>query len=78
MNEKIDRNKFRAESEDFAKANLKECAIELLEWSETAILRDGKVRELAVLCKKWVDARDALNIAENVVKRAALEKVAKG
>lgn len=68
----MDRKKLRDESEEFAAANLRECAEELLEWSDTAFLRDGKVRELARLCAVWTGDRDALPIAERIVQRAAL------
>lgn len=68
----MDRKKLRDESEEFAATNLRECAEELMEWSETALLRDGKVRELARLCAVWAGDRDALPIAERIVQRAAL------
>lgn len=71
----MDRVKLRDESEKFAADHLRECAEELLEWSDTAILRDGKVRELAQLCAVWAGHHDALAIAESLIKRAALQFV---
>ena len=70
-----DRKKLRDESEAFAAAHMRDCAEELLEWSDTALLRDGKVRELARLCAVWAGDRDALPIAERIVQRAALRAV---
>ena len=68
----MDIKKLRDESEEFASANLRDCAEEILEWSDTALLRDGKVRELARMCAVWAGDRDALSIAERIVQRAAL------
>lgn len=68
----MDRKKLRYKSEEFAAANLRECAEELLEWNDTASLRDGKVRELARLCAVWASEHVALPIAERIVQRAAL------
>lgn len=72
----MNRSELRDASEAFAAANLRECADELLEWSATALLRNGKVRELAKLCAEWAGERDALSIAERIVQHAALRAVA--
>ena len=68
----MNRKKLRDESEAFAKRYLGECATELIEWGETSLLREGKVRELAKLCSAWAGSQDALPIAERMVNRAAL------
>jgi hypothetical protein len=40
------------EIDDFlTKDNLKECCEEIVEWNRTGILKDGKMRQLAVLTK---------------------------
>lgn len=67
----------RQEAMEFAAANIKECAEELLEWSETGVLRDGKVRELALQCKEWGGEYYRLSIAKGIVQHAALAVVAK-
>lgn len=61
-------------AENFAEANLKECAAEMLEWRETSILRNGKVRELAAILHT-VDPHYALTLAGNMIKTAAMRKV---
>jgi len=62
----------RTECENFAKAHIIECANELIEWSRTGLLVDGKVRELARQCAKWTGAKDSLTVAESIVKNEAL------
>ncbi|NML34883.1 hypothetical protein [Paraburkholderia antibiotica] len=62
-------------AKSFAKEHLIECAAELLEWSRTALLRDGRVRELAVMLEP-LDMHNPLALAEAIVKHAALERVA--
>lgn len=57
----------------FAREHLRECAEELLEWSDTGRLRDGRVRELARMC--WWGQEHYLQVAENTIKCAALEFV---
>lgn len=64
---------FQQDCIDFAKRHLSECAAELIERSETGILRNGRVRELSERIKQWAPANEALSIAENTIKRAALE-----
>ena len=70
-------NELRLVSIQFARDNLKECAQEVIEWHDTAILRDGKVRELAKMCNEWASGVDDLRLAERIVERVALEEVAK-
>ena len=60
----------------YAKDNLKECAVEMIEWKDTGISRDGQVRELARLVRDFAAGRDTLPIAESLVNRAALESAA--
>ena len=70
----IERKSLRLKSEEFARENIKECSIELLEWHDEAVLRDGKIRELARLCKVWC-GDNSLRIAERLIERKALEFV---
>lgn len=64
----------RAAAIKFATEHVREMAAELLEWQDTSILRDGKVRELAKMCA-FADYH-ALKVAEHFVHRAALEVAA--
>lgn len=66
----------RRRSGEFASEHLQECAAELLEWGETAVLPNGKIRELADMCRKWSNAQQALQLAERLVVDAALRKIA--
>lgn len=70
-----DIKQFRTEAEAFAKQHLSECSAELMEWQDTAILRDGKVRELALMCNRFTDGHSSLRVAESFVNRAAHEFV---
>jgi len=72
----IDIKVFRSEAQAFAKEHLAECAAEIIEWQDTAILRDGRVRELAAKCDKFIANHDALRVAESFINRAAVERVA--
>lgn len=65
----------KAKCEAFATEHLAVCADELLEWRETAILKDGKVRELAQMVSEWAGTRDSLSLAERFVEVAALRYV---
>lgn len=60
----------------YARANACDLAIELLEWQETTVLRDGKVRELANALKA-LDAKHSLVLARSFAERAALELAAR-
>lgn len=59
--------------EDF----LPQCCEELLEWSETSVLPDGIIRVIERVVRN-VDANYSLSITEDMVKQAALHRVAKG
>ncbi|MES2323239.1 MAG: hypothetical protein V4633_13325 [Pseudomonadota bacterium] len=63
----------RDQCKKFAEDNLRECCIEIIEWQDTAILRDGKVRELAALCSTFISNHDGLRVAESYVSRAAIQ-----
>lgn len=71
----MDYKKAQEDAEGFARDNLPQCCAELIEWSNTGILCDGKVRMLRGL----VDfaGSSALAVAEGIVKRAAFEDVVK-
>jgi hypothetical protein len=73
---RIELNAAREAAESFCAANLKTCCAELVEWSRTALLRDGKVRELANLCAVYMGEYDSLKLAERMVQNAACEFVA--
>lgn len=62
---------------EFAVEHLSECASELLEWSSTSLLRDGKLRELSEMCRAWGCGAEALSVAESIVQKVALEAAAK-
>lgn len=64
-----------AQAEAFVRENLSECAAELIEWIDTAVLRDGKVREAARILQPVLH-HDAIKVAERIVERAALEQCA--
>jgi len=66
----------RERGEAFAGEHVVECAAELLEWSNTALLRDGRIRELAKMLAK-LDEHHALPLAERFATRAALELAAR-
>lgn len=66
----------RTAAEEFAKGNASECAAEIINWQDTAILKDGKVRNLAVLCAKYVGGDHALQAAESLIHRACMERAA--
>ncbi len=61
----------RAEAYDFAHRHQLECWKELIEWQETGLLRDGRVRELAKLLSFAKES--ALSMAKSVVEGKALE-----
>jgi hypothetical protein len=60
----------------YAREHARELATELLEWSDTALLRDGRVRELAQMLQV-LDAAHALTLARSFAERAALELAAR-
>lgn len=49
---------------DFCEENLVEMCEEILEWHQTAILRNGKVRELAIIFS--FAGSHALSLAEDI------------
>ena len=61
----------------FAAEHVVALAQELIEWQDSGLLRDGKLRELAAI---WLsvrtEAHEALNQAEHTAVRAAMEAVA--
>jgi len=59
-------------AKDFAGANLRECASEIVEWRSTGLLKDGSVRGLARILDEMGPQTDALQLAESLVIRAAL------
>jgi hypothetical protein len=58
----------------FANEHVVVISEEMLEWTDTSILRDGKVRELARMLRPVADSY-ALSVAESYAKRAAFEFV---
>lgn len=74
--ETMDNNHFesRQAMHAFADANLSELCAELVEWWDTGLLRDGKMRQLAKLCT-YVDYGE-LKQAERLVELQAIKKLA--
>lgn len=66
---------YRTDCQEFAALHLAECCAELIEWKDTAILRDGRVRDLSVLCAKFIARHDCLAVAESFINRAAMNSV---
>lgn len=75
MNEAQSPTQQQAAARVFALAHLAECCAEIVEMQATSILREGRVRELAKMFSFAGDS--ALTLAENEVKRLAMQKVAK-
>ena len=63
-----------AEAAKFAKDHVVVICEEVLEWHNTSILREGRVRELARLLEPLADSY-ALSVAESYARRAAFEFV---
>lgn len=59
----------------FADKHLAECCAEIMEWRDSAVLRDGRVRELATLCVPFSSKGDSLTVAERMVSRTALRRM---
>lgn len=61
---------------EFARDNLKECSLELIELYNTGILKDGKIRELA----KLYDSADgdSISVVKRIVEYEAVKYVTKG
>lgn len=66
----------REEAVKFAREHAKELAVELLEWSETSVLRHGRVRELAKNLEA-LDRHHSLKLAQSFAEHAALELAAR-
>lgn len=64
-----------ARVEEFVRANLAECARELIIWDRTSLLPDGKVRQAAVIAYE-MGVGDQLSIARRIVEKQALELAA--
>lgn len=60
----------------FATEHLAVCSAELIELGRTGVLCDGQVRELARICVGLNPTHAGLDIAEDLVKRAALSAAA--
>lgn len=70
-----DLDAWRMEMSDFAAANVVELAAEIIEWQDTATLRDGKLRQLKAIADP-VAGDKALPVAQHFATRAALEYIA--
>jgi cell division GTPase FtsZ len=66
-------NELQQQAYLFARSNLVECCKELLELADTAVLQNGKVRELRQMCS--YAGSSAMGVAESLIKRAAFEAV---
>lgn len=64
----------RDEARSFAAKWVKPLAAELIEWQDTGLLPDGKLRELAAIWAK-VDESNSMSLAESSAGRAALDAV---
>lgn len=63
-------------AKDHAAQHLVECAVEVVEWQDTGILKPGRVREVAAMIEPVSEtSHGALASAEMFVERAALEAV---
>ena len=62
-------------AKSYAKDHLTECCEEIIEWRSTSVLREGRVRELAKVLRPLVE-HDALGVAESLVVRAAMDRIA--
>lgn len=62
----------RDEARAFATSHAKELATEMIQWQDTALLPNGKLRELAAI---WAmaDKSNALTLAESTATRAAFD-----
>lgn len=59
----------------FAASHIRECAAEILEWKDKAVLSNGRLRELAKLCAEYTSDHDGLKVAESIVTDLALKVV---
>lgn len=70
-----DLENWRQQLATFAKTHMRELAAELLEWQDTGILKDGRLRELGQMASAAA-GQDGLKVAENFVVREALQLAA--
>lgn len=66
----------RDEARTFAATHVRVLAAELVEWQDTGLLADGKLRELAAIWSKS-DESNAMSLAKSTAVRAALDATAK-
>ena len=71
----IDHKELMKQGSDLIAANLAECCREELEWQNTALLCNGKMREAGAIYSQ-VDAAHALSIVQSEVARQAMQVVA--
>lgn len=64
----------RNEALAFAATHVKSLAAELVEWQDTGLLPEGKLRVLASIWAK-IDESNAMSLAESTATRAALDAV---
>lgn len=63
-------------AEEFCRAHLAECAADEVEWQETGLLRQGRLRELASLCQKYSGFADSLPVAQGMLRFEVCKLVA--
>lgn len=66
----------KKQAEEFAATHVIALSQELIQWHDTALLPDGKLRELASIWAQ-VDSTGAMSLAESTATRAALNVAAK-
>ena len=71
----IDHKELMNQGQKLIAANLAECCREELEWQNTALLRDGKMREAGAIYAQ-VDSHHALSIVQSEVARQAMQALA--
>jgi hypothetical protein len=77
MTQELDSKQLREiadHAENFAKQHIVEISEEMVEWRNTSLLRDGRVRELSRILTPLADSY-ALSVAESYAQRAAYEFV---
>lgn len=63
------------EINDYIHDNLVELCREIVEWGDTCILRDGKLRQLEQMIEKTTPLEDGLQVAYAFVESAAVKRV---
>lgn len=71
----VDYKAIMQQGRDFIAANLADCCREELGWQNTALLRDGKLREAAEIYAQ-VDASHAIPLAQSETMRQAMQAIA--